>query len=83
MSYTRFLVPEPIHTFNASHTDKEIRAWQAEQIAEKVAETTMKLIDQLNLPLEPANAQPASTTDFEKNSAQSEQPMELDLTQFP
>jgi hypothetical protein len=72
MSYTRFLAPEPIHTFNASHTDAEVKAWQAEQNK-----------SQLELPLENATAQPASTTDFEKNSAQSEQPTELDLTQFP
>jgi hypothetical protein len=67
--------------WDGRHTDEEIRTWQAEQIAEKVAETTMKLIDQLNLPLEPANAQPASTTDFEKNSAASEQPTGLDSIQ--
>ena len=75
MSYTRFLAPEPIHTFNASHTDEEIRAWQAEQ----QTKTEQMSLD-FEMP-EPANAQPASTTDFEKNSAQSEQPTELDSIQ--
>jgi hypothetical protein len=73
MSYTRFITPDPIGPFNASHTDEEIRTWQAEQIA---AETK-----QLELDLTDANVHPASTTDFEKNSAPSEQPTELDSTQ--
>ena len=70
MSYTRFMTPDPIGPHNASHTDEEIRTWQAEQSK-----------SQLELPLESANAQPASTTDFEKNSAASEQPTELDSIQ--
>jgi hypothetical protein len=73
MSYTRFITPNPIGPFDASHSDKEILTWQAAQIA---AETK-----QLELNLTDANAQPASTTDFEKNSAPSEQPTELDSTQ--
>jgi len=70
MSYTRFITPDPIGPFDASHTDEEIRTWQAEQSKK-----------QLELNLTDANAQPASTTDFEKNSAQSEQPTEWGSTQ--